>query len=583
MTADRATLKARAAALPERPGIYFFKGAAGEIVYIGRARSLRDRVRTYFLPRPDIKVRQILAATADIDYILTGSEREAAFLENNYVQECQPRFNLRLKDDKSFPYLKLSLRDRFPGISFSRRVEKDGARYFGPFSPAGRARTSIRLVNKNFRVRGCAEVIPGRRRRPCLEYELGLCSAPCVGLISEEAYREDVESARLFLEGKTAELLRSLRRRMAAAAAERRFEEAARWRDLIRTVEDIRDRPRAISTALEDQDAAGFARRGGAAAVYVFRMRGGKIRSSREIQTREVAGRTDAEILAEALAEVYRTEERPARILLPFEAAAGTGTREARGAYVVPKGGRGKKLVDLASRNAESILEKAAAGRRPVDDLARVLGLAAPPRRIEGFDISNTGGEESVGSLVVFLDGRPAKDEYRMFRIKTVAGSNDVASLREVVRRRYTRRLDEHAPLPELVMVDGGKGQLAAAGSALEELGLGGVPLISLAKREEILFTPSVADGLRLDRTSPALKLVQAVRDEAHRFAVRLHRRRREKRSFASEFDGLPDVGPKRKAALQERYGTLAAARGAPRAELEALVGRRAAATIKPY
>lgn len=582
MTADRAALRAKAAALPERPGIYFFKSASGEIVYIGKARSLRDRVRTYFLPRPDLKVRQILDATADIDYILTGSEREAAFLENNYVQECQPRFNLRLKDDKSFPYLKLTVRDRFPGIYFSRRVEKDGARYFGPFSPAGRARTSIRLVNKNFRVRGCAETIPGRRRRPCLEYELGLCSAPCVGLISEDAYREDVESARLFLEGKTAELLKDLRRRMAAAAAESRFEEAARWRDLIRTVEDIRDRPRAISTALEDQDAAGFARRGDAAAVYVFRMRGGKIRSSRDVETSEASGRPDAEILAEALAEVYRTEDVPARILLPFAPAAGGGTRETRAAYVVPKGGRGKKLVDLASRNAAALLERFGAGRLPAEDLGRALGLGAAPRRIEGFDISNTGGEESVGSMVVFRDGRPARDEYRIFRIKTVAGPNDVASLKEVVRRRYARRLEESAPLPDLVMVDGGKGQLAAAGEALGELGLGGVPLISLAKREEIVFTAGAPEGLRLDRTSPALKLVQAIRDEAHRFAVRHHRRRREKKSFVSEFDGLPGVGPRRKAALQEKYGTLAAAREADREELEKLVGPKVAAAIKP-
>ncbi len=582
MASDRAKLKARAAALPERPGIYVFKTASGEIVYIGKARSLRDRVRTYFLPGPDMKVRQILDAAADIDYILTGSEREAAFLENNYIQEFQPRFNLRLKDDKSFPYLKLTLRDRFPGIYFSRRVEKDGSRYFGPFSPAGRARTSIRLVNKSFRVRGCAETIPGRRRRPCLEYELGLCSAPCVGLISEEAYREDVENARLFLEGKTAELLKSIRRRMAAAAEESRFEEAARWRDLIRTVEDIRDRPRAISTALEDQDAAGFARRGGTSAVYLFRMRGGKIRSSRQVGPEEAASRTDAEILSDALAEVYRTEDTPTRILLPFEPTAGSGTREARAAYVVPKGGRGKKLVDLASRNAAALLERGEAGRRPVDDLGRILGLAVPPRRIEGFDISNTGGKESMGSMVAFVDGRPAKDDYRIFRVKSVAGSNDVASLREVVRRRYARRLEEHAPLPDLVMVDGGKGQLAAAASALEELGLGGLPLVSLAKREETLFTRGLPDGLKLDRTTPALKLVQAIRDEAHRFAVRHHRRRREKKSFVSEFDGLPGVGPKKKAALQEKYGTLAAARDADRSELEALVGAKAAAAIKP-
>ncbi len=258
--AEYEALKTKAAGLPDQPGIYFFKNAAGEVVYIGKARSLRDRVRSYFLPNPDYKVRNILRETADIDYILTGSEKEAAFLENNYIQQHQPRFNLRLKDDKSFPYLRLTLCEDFPGIYFSRRVQEDGSRYFGPFSPARRARTSIHLVNKTFRIRGCEKSVFSGRKRPCLEYDLKLCSAPCVGNISKENYRADVESACLFLEGRTRELAAALKGRMEAAAAAQNFEEAARWRDILRTIEDIKDRPRAISVALEDQDVVGYFR-----------------------------------------------------------------------------------------------------------------------------------------------------------------------------------------------------------------------------------------------------------------------------------------------------------------------------------
>jgi excinuclease ABC subunit C len=580
-------LKAKAAALPDKPGIYFFKNAAGEVVYIGKARSLRDRVRTYFLPNADYKVQAILGETADIDYILTGSEREAAFLENNFVQQHQPRFNLRLKDDKSFPYLKLDLAETYPSIRFSRRVEKDGARYFGPFSPASRARTSIHLVNKHFRIRGCEEKIPGKRSRPCLDYDLGLCSAPCVSYVSEEEYRGDAENARLFLEGRTRELVAALRRKMEAAAGERKFEEAARFRDLIRTLEDIHERPRTISVRLEDQDAAGFARRGDAAAVYVFQMRRGKIRSSREFDIPESSGRKDAEILGDVLAGLYRREPPPPRLLLPFRPKPEDGFRTAleasgvRTQVLVPKSGKAKRLVELASRNAESLLDKRERGLTPAADLSCALGLAAPPGRIEGFDISNTGGEESVGSLVVFYDGRPARDEYRKFKIKTVAGPNDVASLKEVIRRRYARVLDEKLPLPDLVMVDGGKGQLSAAEEALRGLGLSSVPLVSLAKKEEILFTARHPDGLRLARTSPALKLVQAVRNEAHRFAVRFHRTRREKKSFASELDGIPGLGPKKKAALLARYGSVAAIRRAPLEELAGLIGRQPAEKIR--
>ena len=577
-------LKARAAELPAKPGIYFFKNAAGEVVYIGKARSLRDRVRSYFLTNPDFKVRNILRETTDIDFILTGSEKEAAFLENNYVQQHQPRFNLRLKDDKSFPYVKVTAGEVYPGIYFSRRVEDDGSRYFGPFSPAHRARSSIHLVNKHFLVRGCENAIFRNRKRPCLEYELKLCSAPCVKYVSEEDYRENVDSACLFLEGRMPELARTLKARMERAAGEENFEEAARIRDLLRTIEDYRDRPGTISVALEDQDVIGLARDDSRAAIYVFFMRKGKIRNSAARLIEAPAGIPDAGVLGEFLAAFYRDHEAPPRLLLPVRPAQMTGLQTLLGwatvRVLVPRGGKSRKLVDLAGHNAEAHLRKQARDANPLEELKTALGLPGVPRWIEGFDISNTGGEESVGSLIVFRNGRPDKNNYRKFLIRTVEGSNDVASLEEVISRRYKRAIEEKGSLPDLIMVDGGKPQLGAAQKALAALGISGVPLVSIAKKEEILFTPDARDGILLDRTSAALKLIQAIRDETHRFAITFHRGRRAKKSFASKLDGIPGVGPKKKTALLSRYPSLEAIRDAPREELEKLVGAAPAAAV---
>jgi len=582
---DFEELKRRASELPAKPGIYFFKNAAGEVVYIGKARSLRDRVRSYFLANPDFKVRNILRETTDIDFILTGSEREAAFLENNYVQQYQPRFNLRLKDDKSFPYLKITAGEPYPGIYFSRRVEPDGARYFGPFSPAHRARTSIHLVNRHFRVRGCEEAVFKGRKRPCLEYELHLCSAPCVGLVSEPEYREDVENACLFLEGRMPELARTLKSRMERAAGEERFEEAARQRDLLRTIEDYQDRPRAISTSLEDQDVVGLSRLADRAAAYVFLMRRGKIRDSEARTLDAPADVPDGELLGEFLASFYRDRDLPPRLLLPVKPAPTTGLQALLGwakvKVIVPHAGRNRKLIELAGRNAEAYLRRQEGDLVPLEELKAALRLPAAPRTIEGFDISNTGGEESVGSLVVFRDGRPDKDSYRKFLIRTVEGSNDVASLEEVITRRYRKVLGEGAPLPDLIMVDGGKPQLGAAEKALAGLGLSAVPLVAIAKREEILYTPALRDGVKLDRTSAALKLVQAVRDETHRFAITFHRGRREKRSFESLLDGIPGLGPKKKSTLLAKYQDLDRILTAEPSELASIVGEKLAAAVK--
>ncbi len=581
------SLREKVAGFPDKPGIYFFRDAEGQVLYIGKARSLRDRVRSYFLPGPDIKVRNILAETADIDYLLTGSEKEAAFLENNYIQQHRPKFNLRLKDDKSFPYLKLTVRGEFPAVSMSRKVERDGSRYFGPFSPAGRARSTIRLVNKYFRVRGCEEAVFRGRKRPCLEHDLGLCSAPCVGRISPVDYRKDVDAARLFLEGRTEELARSLKARMREAAAGQRFEEAARLRDLLSTLEDIRQRPQAIDVGLEDLDAVGYARSGDAAALQVFFMRRGKVRDSRGTFAQGTGERSDSDILAELVGRFYAGAEKPPKILLPFEPAGArrleedlAGGKGKKPRLIVPKAGKYARLTGMAGQNAALALGDAKRSTPPLLALAGVLGLEEAPWRIEGIDISNTGGSESVGSLVVFDGGVPNKAEYRKFKVRTIEGPNDVGSLREIVRRRYARLKEESSRMPGLILVDGGKPQLAAAVAGLSDAGVTGIPLISLAKREEIIFTPAHRTGIRLDRTSPALKLVEHVRDEAHRFAITFHRGRRAKKSFASALDGIPGLGPKRKTALLARYGNVETIRTASLDDLAALIGRTAAAAL---
>jgi excinuclease ABC subunit C len=578
-------LVSKIAKFPKKPGIYFFKNDKNEVIYIGKARSLRERVKSYFLSTSDYKINNILAETTDIDYILTDSEKEATFLENNFVQQYQPKFNLRLKDDKSFPYLKLTLQERYPGISFTRKVEEDSAKYFGPFSPAHQARKTIHLINKYFGVRACEENIPGKRKRPCLEYELNLCSAPCVGAVSESDYRERAENALLFLEGKTEQLVNNLRRKMKEAADRQEYELAAQLRDAIRTVEDIRNRPRLISTSLEDMDIIGFATEKKNVAFYLFFMRKGKVLESKEIFQDVTEGTPNSEILFSLLKNFYQNQKnRPSQILLPFEPvrkeelsrifSEGEGKKTK---LVIPLRGKNKQLVEFARRNAEILLEKNLVELNPLFELKNLLGLKTLPSHIEGFDISNVGGKESVGSLVAFENGKSKKDKYRKYKIKTVEGPNDIASLAEVIRRRYTRLLKEKIPLPDLIMVDGGKGQLHAALSALGNLGISHLPVISLAKKEELIFTTSSKEGIRLDRTSSALKLIQSIRDEAHRFAITFHRQRREKRSFESYLDHIPGLGEKRKRALLAQYKSIQEIKKAAPEELAKIVGTKTA------
>ena len=533
------SLAEKIAGFPESPGIYFFKKSAGGVIYIGKARRLRDRVRSYFQPSDDPKVANILSETADVDYILTDSEREAAFLENNFIQQNQPKFNLRLKDDKSFPYIKVNLGEPFPGIYFCRKVGKGKARFFGPFSPANEARKTIHLVSKFFGLRTCEDSVFKNRNRPCLEYDLKLCTAPCVQRIAGIDYGENVADALLLLEGRTDKLAEIIGARMEKAASAEAFEEAAHWRDVLKALEQVRIKPALISVRLEDQDIFGHAGGGGLQAFHVFVMRKGKVVRSHERILEAGPGRAEDELLREALIAFYADHDVPPKVLVPFlpagkaDAAASLAAPGGKPPEIlVPARGKNRALLDMAGKNAERVLAARDEALGPLIALKNALGLAALPVRIEGFDISNTQGQETVASLVTFENGQPWKDGYRKFKIRTVEGPNDVAAMEETLRRHFGRLVEEKAALPDLVLVDGGKPQLNTAKRVLDSLGLSGQALASLAKREELLFVPGRRDGIRLERTSPALKLVQHIRDEAHRFAITFHRQRRSKSSF---------------------------------------------------
>jgi excinuclease ABC subunit C len=589
MDQSTARLKEMARSLPEKPGIYFFLGSQKQVLYIGKARSLSDRVKSYFLPTSDPKVLNILAEALDIDYILTDTEREASFLENNFIQQYQPKFNERLKDDKSYPYIKLTVQEPYPGIYFTRRVKPDGARYFGPFNPAYQARKTIHLVNRFFGIRDCRETIPSRRSRPCLQFDLGLCTAPCTKNISEAPYRERAENALLFLEGKVDELLKIIRSQMRFASQRLAFEQAAQWRDLIFTLEQIKEKPRLISTHSEDKDICGFFRSHGKGGLFFFFMRSSKVARSESIVRSMPEDQEDSAFLRDTLLAFYKNRtDIPATILLPGTPLDTESLKESlsqsrsgRIQLKIPVRGKNRKLVELANRNAALLLNKPQIPDNPLRELEQVLGLESPPRLIEGYDISNTGGDESVASRVVFRHGLPDKNKYRKYRIRSVAGPNDVASLQEVLHRRLSRLTGSEEEIPDLVLVDGGKGQFNAARTVLESLGLGNIPLVSLAKRQEILFSDRFRYGLSLDRTSPALRLLQNIRDEAHRFAITFHRQRRTKKSFDSLLDGIAGIGPQRKKRLLERYTSIESIRSAPLEDLEAVLGQKAAAELQ--
>jgi excinuclease ABC subunit C len=604
-------LKEQISRLPEQPGVYLWMNAAGETIYVGKARSLRDRVRSYLgayglSPRHDALLNDITG----VQVIVTDSVMEALALENNLIKQRSPRYNILLRDDKNYPYLQLTTSEAFPRVLVARQVEKSADFYAGPFLPAKLGRKAMTLSHRLFGIRSCNEVITGARARPCLEYDIKRCLGPCVASIcSEEQYQVAVTNTKLLLEGRNEELVETLRDRMVEAAAGERFEEAAQLRDAMKTVQILRDRQQKVATAaLGDRDVFGLKVGPSGAAIQVFAMRGGRVVERVDLATDpgELSGQ-DAEILQAALQQFYELRVAPSEIHLPIEiedgeaAEAWLSQRAGRKVKVlVPQRGDKRALVELATRNAElayrtKFNEITASHFEALETLRSVLSLPSIPRRIECFDISTIQGSETVASMVVCEDGRLKKSDYRKFRVRYKPsdvgagfsrpefGSDDFAAMREVVQRRYRKVLEEGGPFPDLILIDGGKGQLSAAYEALEQIGLGNLVAVGIAKKEELLFTRDRPDPIVLAENDPALLLVQRIRDEAHRFAVTFHRRARSMRDLRSELDDVPGVGPRRRKALLTRFGSLAGVRRATREELASVVGSKAAGVIIDY
>jgi excinuclease ABC subunit C len=606
-------LKDQLGRLPEQPGVYLWVNATGETIYVGKARSLRDRVRSYLgayglSPRHDALLDEI----ARVEVIVTDSVMEALVLETNLIKQRSPRYNILLRDDKNYPYLRLTTSEAFPRILVARSVEKTGDFYAGPFMPTKLARRTMTLSHRVFGIRSCNEVITGTRGRPCLEYDIKRCLAPCVAdICTEEQYGVAVANTKLLLEGRNDELIERLRDGMQSAADQERFEEAAQLRDALRTVQTLRDRQQKVATVAQgDRDVFGLKVGPSGGAIQVFQVRGGRVVERVELGTDPgaIAG-DESDILHAALMQFYDVRVPASEINLPTaiedveameELLSMRAGRKVR--IVVPQRGDKRALVELATRNAElsyrtRFNETTAAYFDALETLRSRLNLPAIPRRIDCFDISTIQGSETVASMVVCEDGRMKKSEYRKFRVRGLrtAGPesrasspesripDDFAAMREVVQRRYRAVLEAGGPFPDLILIDGGKGQLSAAYEALEQIGLANLVAIGIAKKEELLFTRDQMEPLVLDEHDPALLLLQRIRDEAHRFAVTFHRKARSMRDLRSELDAVPGIGPRRRRALLTKFGSLAGVRRATREELEQVVGANVARAVIDY
>jgi excinuclease ABC subunit C len=585
--------------IPLRPGVYLFRDKSGTILYVGKARVLRDRVRSYFQagrqPLEALKVR-LVEEIGDVEVVVTDTEMEALALENNLIKRHKPAYNVRLRDDKNHPYLKLTLGEEYPRLYVVRRPGADGNAYGGPYIPASLARRTAAVVRKVFGVRSCKETLNGKRPRPCLQYQIKRCLAPCVAEICElDRYRQACERARLFLEGRSDEVIRRIEEDMQRAAADERYEEAASLRDQVRALERLEAPQKITTTDLEERDLFGACVENGRAALQVFSVRDGKV-VGREAFLLDRVAEPDR-FLSSAIQEFYAAPRYvPREILIAEELLdrelieAWLTTRRATNVHIrVPQRGEKVRLLELVLRNARLAYDlEWRQPRKQSQEILRalrdLLDLEIEPRRIECFDISNIQGSDIVASMVAFEDGLPKKSSYRKFRIRGVSGTpDDFASMHEVVARRYRRLLEEGKELPDLVLIDGGKGQLGAAVAALEELGLGEQPVASLAKREELIFVRGRQEPIALPRSSPVLQLVQRVRDEAHRFAVGYHRQARKARTIVSELDAIPGIGPAKRRALLSRFGSLRGVRGASEAELATAVGRTTASRIRQH
>jgi excinuclease ABC subunit C len=624
-------LKEQIARLPEQPGVYLYFNAEGDTIYVGKARALRDRVRNYLgAYGSDPKTDALLDEVVRLDIIVTDSVVEALALENNLIKQRTPKYNILLRDDKNYPYLQLTTNEPFPRVLVARRVERDGSFYAGPFLPAHFARKTMALTHRLFGIRSCNEVITGKRARPCLEYDIKRCIAPCVDTIcSAEDYARAVNVTQLFLEGKNDELTKTLRARMLNAAEGERFEEAAQLRDAMRTVQTLHDRQQKMATAeLGHRDVFGLKRGPVGVVIQVFQVRRGRVVERIELGTDEaIVGASEGEVLEAAIQQFYDLRGAPPEVHVPAE----PDEREAleswlservghRVKIIVPQRGEKRGFVELANRNAALAYQTRfnqtkAAQYDALETLQHVLALPTLPRRIECFDISTIQGSETVASMVVCEDGRMRRGEYRKFRIRglglgagglggpslverarasgqlapnpqplaPVRFQDDFAAMHEVVLRRCRKLLEQGGPFPDLVLIDGGKGQLSAAYAALEELGLANLVAVGIAKKEELLYTRDHEDPIALAATDPALLLLQRIRDEAHRFAVTFHRAARGMRDLRSELDDVPGIGARRRKALLTTFGSVAGVRRATREELAALVGPKTADAVLAF
>ena len=596
--------------LPTSPGVYLYRNAAGEVIYVGKAKNLRARVRSYFLESAaaDAKTGSLLREAVDLDYIVVDSEIEALALENNLIKQKQPRFNIMLRDDKTYPYVKLTMNERFPRVYVTRRLKKDGSAYYGPYLPASLAYRVVELIHRHFLIPSCSVDLRRFHPRACLQHYIGRCLGPCVeNLTTPEAYAEAVRDARLLLEGKPGELMASLTERMQRAAEGELYELAAKYRDLIGTVEQIGGKQRMDTADGDDADVFGYHFENQMLAVNLFHMRDGKVLDRRELFWEDIpsfgaAGEGPAEFdpsefFSSLLKQLYIDRQYvPHAIYLPVDFEDRPALEEllaaSRGRHVhieSPLRGDKRSLVDLAGKNAKQSYDQRFRVLKPsakaiAEALQDALTLAEPPKRIECFDISHTQGAETVASMVVWEDGQMKKADYRKYIIRTVEGVDDFASMREVVGRRYKRLKDEEKPLPSLVLIDGGVGQLHAAAGALEEIGLVTQPVASIAKREEIIYVLGQEDEpVTLDRHSPVLHLVQTIRDEAHRFALTFHRKRRTMRDRANALREIPGIGEQTTRRLLQHFGSVRAVGTADGAALEAVVTRAQAEAILKY
>jgi excinuclease ABC subunit C len=623
LTKDDISLGVKLESLPTKPGVYQFKSAKGEILYVGKAINLKNRVRQYFnkSSNRDPRLARMISKINDVELIVTDSEVEALILETNLIQKIKPRYNIDLKDDKSFPYIVIT-NEPFPRVFATRRIIRDGSRYFGPYSDVKNMHASLKMIRELFKVRSCnyyidENVVAKRKIKVCFDYHIKKCEGPCEGLVSRDDYNAMISEVAHIIKGKTISLVKMLEERMETASRELRFERAAELRDKIKQMHIYSEKQKVVDWEMIDRDILALAVSGDDACGVVFRVRDGKIIGKQHFYMSHVEDKPESEIVGQLLNRYYlETEDLPAEIFLPVEIeqpeiieAWLSGRAQSPVKLSVPKIGEKARLVNMCKTNAQYLLDVWHLKREQQKDfiphsvksLHRDLRLPKLPRRIECFDISNIQGSDSVASMVVFVDAKPRKSEYRKFKIRTVDGPNDFASMREVVERRYSRQIQEQAELPDLVMVDGGKGQLSSAVEVLEKLGLrkpaqpdlplqavelvasAHLPIIGLAKRLEEVFIPESSEPQSIPKTSSGLKLLQQIRDEAHRFAITYHRSLRTKRTLRTELDLIEGIGKQRAKKLLEVFGSVQGVKFATGEQLAEIIGEKTAEKIKEY